>query len=203
MSLEIPARPEEGPSDRDLVARALSGDGGAFEEVVTAHWAQVARIAGRFFRRPEAVEDVCQEVFVKAWGALPKWKGEVPLAHWLSRIAVNACYDELRRKRPEGSLEAMAEGSPHALDRLLAGESPEDAEAARVTAAQLLARLAPAERLVLTLTVLEELPVKEVARLTGWSQTNVKVRAFRARARLRKSLAADAARASQETRHAR
>lgn len=185
----------EGPSDRELVARALAGDGGAFEEIVNAHYAQVARIAGRFFRRPEAVEDVCQEVFVKAYGALRDYRGEVPLAHWLSRVAVNACYDQLRRKRPETSLSALAEDAPHALDRLLASDHPEESEAARVTAEQLLSRLAPAERLVLTLTVLEELPVKEVARLTGWSQTNVKVRAFRARARLKKMIA-------QETRHA-
>jgi RNA polymerase sigma-70 factor (ECF subfamily) len=178
---------EGGPDD--LVGRALAGDGAAFEEIVTTHYAQVARIAGRFFRRPDAVEELCQEVFVKAWSALRDYRGQVPLAHWLSRVTVNACYDQLRRKKPDLSLTTLAEDSPHALDRILSTGSPEEVETARLTAEQLLARLAPAERLVLTLTVLEELPVKEVARLTGWSETNVKVRAFRARARLKKMLA--------------
>ncbi len=179
---------EEGPTDRELVGRALSGDGGAVEEIVTANYAQVARIAGRFFRRPDAVEEICQEVFVKAWGALRGYRGEVPLAHWLSRVAVNACYDQLRKGKPELSLTALAEDAPHALDRLLSSGDPSDVEAARVTAGQLLARLSAPERLVLTLMVLEELPVKEVARLTGWSQTNVKVRAFRARTKLRQMI---------------
>ena len=172
--------------DVRLVERIRGGDQAAFEELVGRAWPRVARIAGRFFRQADVVDDIAQEVFVKAFVGLGSWEARVPLEHWLTRIAVNACYDELRRRRRTTAHEGRAPAAelsddPRAWER----------EETRLWAGQVLARLPAAERLVLTLTVLEDLSVAEVAELTGWSRVNVKVRAFRARRRLKRLLAAD------------
>lgn len=174
-------------SDRPLAASAARGDAEAFDELVRRHQPRLLRLAGRFFRRPEVVEEVVQETFLKAFLSLGGFRGDRPFGHWLTRIAVNASHDQLRRQRarPETAVDDAA-----VLD-LLASPAGGESELARITAGQLLARLSPEERLVLTLTVLEELPVKDVAQLTGWSIPNVKVRAFRARAKLRRALGGD------------
>jgi RNA polymerase sigma-70 factor (ECF subfamily) len=170
--------------DVRLVRRIRDGDQAAFEELVRRTWPRVAHIAGRFFREADAIDEIAQEVFVKAFVALGSWEARVPLQHWLSRIAVNACYDELRRRKrtaAPASREPAPEpaGDPRLWER----------EETRIWAAEVLARLPAAERLVLTLTVLEDLSVAEVAELTGWSKVNVKVRAFRARRKLKQLLA--------------
>ncbi len=184
-----------GEDDRGLVRRVLDGDQEAFTLLVRRHQRQVATMAGRFFRRREAVEDVAQEVFLKAYQALPSFRGEVPVAHWLARITTNTCYDRLRamRRTPEAVVAGTGESPADFWDRLAADDAADgDAfwrrEDARLTAEALLARLSPADRLVLTLLVLQELDVAEVARLTGWSRVNVKVRALRARRRMRRLL---------------
>jgi RNA polymerase sigma-70 factor (ECF subfamily) len=169
--------------DVRLVERIRGGDQGAFEELVRRAWPHVARVAGRFFRQPDVIDEISQEVFVKAFVALGSWEARVPLQHWLARIAVNACYDELRRRQrtaaPATRVPAPEPaGDPRVWER----------EETRLWAGEVLARLPAAERLVLTLTVLEDLSVAEVAALTGWSKVNVKVRAFRARRRLRRLL---------------
>jgi RNA polymerase sigma-70 factor (ECF subfamily) len=171
-------------SDGSLAASAAAGNGEAFDELVRRHQPRLLRLAGRFFRRPELIEEVVQEAFLKAYTCLKGFRGDRPFGHWLTRIAVNASYDQLRRQRarPETALDDAS-----VLD-LLASPDGTESEVARITAGQLLARLSPEERLVLTLTVLENLPVKDVAGLTGWSIPNVKVRAFRARRKLRRVL---------------
>jgi RNA polymerase sigma-70 factor (ECF subfamily) len=184
--------------DQRLARSIAAGSEEAFEALVARHHRRLAGIAGRFFRRPETVEEILQDVFVKAFVGMARYRGEMPLEHWLSRIAVNACYDQLRRQksRPETPMSQLGNetGTDSGFfDRLTARSSAGDdafwrRENARLTAESMLALLSPAERLVLTLMVLEELSVAEVARMTGWSQANVKVRAFRARVRLRKRL---------------
>jgi len=182
----------ERETDRALARRIAGGDGDAFEHLVRRHHPHVARIAGRFFRRPEIVEEIVQEAFVKALTGIAGYRGEMPLSHWLARITVNVCYDQLRRQkaRPEISAPGQPDDAVGFFERLAAPEGSPDArfwerEESRLLSEQLLARLSPAERLVLTLTVLEELSTSEVAQRTGWSTANVKIRAFRARAKLR------------------
>jgi RNA polymerase sigma-70 factor, ECF subfamily len=179
--------------DRRLVARVLAGDDAAFEELVRTHHGRIVRVAGRFFRRADVVEEIEQEVFVKAYVGLARYRGEVPLAHWLARITVNACYDQLRRQRarPEVAFSQLGDGRAEDVILGIAREGGDGAafwrrEEARLAAEQVLDRLPAADRLVLTLTVLEGLSVAEAAALTGWSVANVKVRAFRARNRLRR-----------------
>lgn len=183
-------------ADRQLAARIVDGDEPAFEFLVERHYRHVSRIAGRFFRRPELAEEVTQDVFVKAFVSMKSYRAEMPLEHWLSRIAVNACYDQLRRakRRPETLVSQLSDEPAEFYDRLKTAGSGDDGywkrEEARLCAERLLEMLEPAERLVLTLMVLEDLSVAEVAQVTGWSSANVKVRAFRARGRLKKILEA-------------
>ncbi|MEO6326247.1 MAG: RNA polymerase sigma factor [Thermoanaerobaculia bacterium] len=179
-------------SDRLTARQIVSGDEAAFERLVEAHHAKLSRIAGRFFRRPEVVEDVVQDVFVKAFLRMGDYRGEMPLEHWLSKITVNGCYDQLRKQqsRSETDVSQLAADLPDFFERMAAPEGSPAAgfwqrEEARICAESMLARLSPEERLVLTLTVLDDRSVAEVALLTGWSKTNVKVRAFRARRRLK------------------
>ncbi len=183
--------------DVDLARRIKEGEDGALERLVRASHARLARLAGRFFRRSDLIDDVVQETFVRAYRSIHRYRGEAPLEHWLTRIALNVCYDHLRQRRRRGEEPLPAAftgrgdgwGWPSTEQRGPAHD-PWSTEEARIAAEQALAQLGPAERLVLTLMVLEERSVHEVAALTGWSVANVKVRAFRARRHLRLLLAA-------------
>ncbi len=183
-------------ADRALARSVAAGDDRAFEALVTRHHGRLARLAGRFFRGGDVVEDVVQDALLKAWNAMASYRGDQPLEHWLVRITTNACYDQLRKqktRKEDGVSQLMSDAASEAYfwDQLSATTRDAgfwDRENTRLSAEALLASLPPKERLVLTLLVLEDLPVADVARMTGWSETNVKVRAFRARGKLRKAV---------------
>ena len=177
--------PDPWPDER-LVAAALDCDDGAFAALAARHKRQVLRIAARFARTPEELEELGQEVFLSAYEGLGRYRGDAPFSHWLSRIAVRRCYDALRKRRREFETLPLNDAAPYMAD----GQDPgkEDAEAARELLSRAMRRLRPAERLVITLLELEERTVREVALLTGWTEVNVKVRAYRARKVLRKIL---------------
>ncbi|MCA1814956.1 MAG: sigma-70 family RNA polymerase sigma factor [Acidobacteria bacterium] len=190
-------QPHEEESDDALVRRVRAGDESAFERLFERHRARVGRVAARFFPRREAVEEIVQETFVKAYFALDTYAGAhaASFAAWLSQIAVNLCYDELRRqrRRPQHAetniTEEEAQQLGARLDRALSTESNVESDlVSRDLAAKLLARLDAEDRLVLTLLDAEGHSVAEIAELTGWSQSKVKVRAHRARAHLRRVL---------------
>lgn len=170
--------------DEQLVAATLAGDDDAFAELARRHKGRVFGLAGRFARDAAELDDICQEVFVQAYFKLRQYRRDSPFEHWLLRITTHKCYDYLRRRRRGGnpiSVEAMLE-SGHEPS---APESPAPhPDLERLHAA--LAELSPKERLVITLLELEERSVQDIAAFTGWSAGNVKVRAFRARAALRK-----------------
>ncbi|MDQ3755465.1 MAG: sigma-70 family RNA polymerase sigma factor [Acidobacteriota bacterium] len=194
--LESPALSIAEPPDAELVARVRAGDETAFEELFNRHRRRVALIAGRFFRQREQIEEIVQESFTKAYFALNSFSGneEMSFAAWLARIAFNACYDELRRmkRRPESAVSDLSEGEAAWLERNLSddgsGGSVEAMAVSRDLAGKLLTRLSPEDRLVLVLLDVEELSVAEIAKLTRWSVSKVKVRAHRARASLRRVL---------------
>lgn len=176
------------PADADLVAATLGGDDDAFAELVRRHKRRVFGTASRFARDDHQLDDIAQEVFVRAFRHLGKFRGEAPFEHWLARITVSACYDFLRKERrirEQVSLDA------HDFDTrdtnidaaLAAGRARELVEFA-------MRRLTAEERLIITLAELEERSMREIAELTGWSESNVKVRAFRARQNLKKILEA-------------
>ena len=184
-------------TDEALAASACGGDEPAFEELFRRHRRRIARLAGRFFISPEKVDEIVQEVFAKMYFALSAYSSErgPSFSAWLSRIAINQCYDHLRRakRRPEGASSAFEDierlGPRSILHSGAAGADVESILVSRDLASKLLDRLSPDDRVVLTLLDAEEMPVAEIARLMGWSGSKVKVRAHRARASLRKVLA--------------
>ncbi len=175
------------PPDERLVASTLAGDDEAFAVLVARHKRRVFGIAARFARHDAELDDVCQEIFIKAYRHLARYRGDAPFEHWLSRIAVRCCYDLLRRTRRE------REGGYVAVEDVpLAAPDSGDAAAAREWLARAMEQLTAEERLVITLLELEERSVREIAGWTGWSEGNVKVRAHRARQKLKTILERDA-----------
>jgi RNA polymerase sigma-70 factor (ECF subfamily) len=149
----------------------------------------IAIIRARRSRRM-AEEDLAQEVFVRFFERLASWDGRAPLSHWISRIAVNQCIDQLRAegRRPELRLADLGEEEAQALEACL--EAPEalaDHQAgANELILKLLAALKPEERAVIEMLDLEGRTATEVEALTGWSSVAIRVRALRARRKLRK-----------------
>lgn len=184
------------PSDIELVARVNAADESAFEELFNRHKRRVALIAGRFFRLREQVEEIVQESFTKAYFGLSEFgnQQENSFASWIARIAFNSCYDELRRmkRRPESSLSNVSEEDSGWLSsQLHANRAAPNIESTTITrdlAEKLLSRLSPEDRLVLVMLDIEDMSVAEIASTNNWSVSKVKVRAHRARARLRRVL---------------
>jgi RNA polymerase sigma-70 factor (ECF subfamily) len=179
-------------SDESLIRSVCEGDEAAFESLFERHKRQVARTAGRFFTQTEKVEEIVQETFTKAYFALSDYSPDrgAAFSTWLTRIAINACFDQLRqsRRRPETLLSDVTSGET--LEGRI-GATANTAESdliSRDLANKLLARLRAEDRLVLTLLDAEEMSVREIAKITGWSASKVKVRAYRARAALRRVL---------------
>jgi len=183
-------------ADDLLIARTLTGDDGAFEQLARRHAPRVFSIARHFFRCPQTVEDIAQETFTRAFFALAGYRQGASFGHWLGRIAVNNCYDELRRRKQRGEwlLTDMSEDQQTWLENKLARVSlvnhfnADEREYAAEVAEKLLARLPTEDRLVLVLLHAEEHSVPEIAEVMGWSQARVKIRAFRARRKMRRAL---------------
>jgi RNA polymerase sigma-70 factor (ECF subfamily) len=175
----------EAPDDGQLVRATLSGDDEAFSELVRRHKRKVFTIVARFMRNDMEIDDVCQEIFIKVYQNMGRYRGYAPFEHWVSKIAVNACYDALRKRRSLQG-EVPLEDVAFAL-RDPAGEKVTDYKAWEILR-HALAKLRPKERLVITLLNLEEKSIREISALTGWSEANVKVRAFRARKELKRIL---------------
>jgi RNA polymerase sigma-70 factor (ECF subfamily) len=177
--------------DAELLDRIRNGATDEFAEVVRRHQAQVFAILHRYERDHQKVEDLAQETFLKAWRFLDRFDGRAPFHHWLSKIALRVALDHLRRQKRIRVEVAMADLGEDALD-WLQGPAADDNPGASAAAELLHAamnELSPEDRQVLTLQEIEGLSVKEICRLTGFSSAAVRVRAFRARARLRKTLA--------------
>jgi RNA polymerase sigma-70 factor, ECF subfamily len=179
--------------DAELIAAVLKGDTASFEPLVKKYSPRVFGTARRYARRESEVEDIVQEVWAKAFTHLASFRGEAPFEHWLMRLAVRTCYDFLRKhqRNRETAFSEISQSESDWLETFAAepDSGSESAEAARTLVAKLLEQLSPPARLVITLLEIEEKSVKEIAQLTGWSVPLVKVRAFRARAEMRKVLA--------------
>ncbi len=178
-------------TDETLIATLSNGDEEAFNQIFERYRFWVARIVGRFFRRPERIEEIVQEVFTKLYFTSSYFSPQPgkTFANWLSSITINFCYDELRRlkRRPEQSISELTEAEANWLKEKLTitQTSTEDQLIIRDLAAKLLSQLNAEDRLVLTLLDVEDLSVNEIAQVTGWSVSKVKIRAYRARLLLR------------------
>ena len=178
--------------DRD-VAKALAGDAEASARLVRRVHPLVVRIVRAHRPRRESEDDLAQEVYMKVFSRLATWSGRVPLEHWVSRIAVNTCVDRLRaqRRRPEVRWSDLPDAEARLLEEGLVGShEPDPARAAdaAMLVGKLLDTLRPADRLVIQLMDLEQRSVAEIHELTGWPETLIKVRAFRARNKLRRAV---------------
>jgi RNA polymerase sigma-70 factor (ECF subfamily) len=168
-----------------------AGDQGAARELVEYLYPQVIRIVRARLPRRGGEEDLAQEIFLKMFARLDQYQNQVPLAHWVSRIAVTTCIDALRaqKRRPELRWADLSETEADTLDAVLTREDAvdtADALAAHELVHKLLDQLAPADRLVLQLLDLEQKTLVEIREITGWNTTLIKVRAFRARRKLQK-----------------
>ena len=151
----------------------------------------VIRIVRAHLPRRVAEEDLAQDIFLKMFTRLEQYKGAVPFPHWVSRIAVTTCIDQLRaqKRRPEFRWADLSENEADVLDAVMTNENDVevgDALAARELVHKLLDQLKPDDRMVIQLLDLEQKTIAEISALTGWSQSLVKVRAFRARRKLQK-----------------
>jgi RNA polymerase sigma-70 factor (ECF subfamily) len=188
---EPQTQPTDGRTDDEVVQAIRAGDEAAFASLFERHRRFVTRVIGRFFSRPQDVEELVQEVFTEAFLGLPRYRGGRPRSFvaWLKCIAVTTCYDALRaaRARDVGMTKPLGRHEMTALNGLFDGVrlSAEESVIVRDVAEKLLARLSPEDRLVVTLLSTEEASIRDIANLTGWSVAKVKIRAFRARRSLR------------------
>lgn len=173
-------------ADRRDIALVLQGDRDRYEEIVRRHQGPVAKTLWRFTRDPGRHAELVQETFVQAYMSLDSYRGQAPLEHWLMRIALRA---GMAFWRAENRAKALASSPDLGLFTApkRAADDLEAQEAGRIVH-DVLAALPQRHRLVLTLLYLEEKSVAEIAAITGWSMTLVKVQAWRARARLKKEL---------------
>jgi RNA polymerase sigma-70 factor (ECF subfamily) len=181
------------PTDSELIAAVLKGDAASFEPLIQKYQPRVFATARRYARRESEVEDIVQEVFIKAFQKLSSFRGEAPFEHWLMRLTVRTCYDFLRghQRNRETSFVDMTEQETDWLERFDANPESNDldhASAAKELVEKVLSQLPPEARLIITLLEIEDRTIKEIAELTGWSIPLVKVRAFRARAQMKKCL---------------
>jgi RNA polymerase sigma factor (sigma-70 family) len=173
------------------LGRVRQRDQIAARELVEHLYPLVIRIVRSHLPRRVAEEDLAQEIFLKMFTRLEQYKGAVAFTHWVSRIAVTTCIDQLRaqKRRPEFRWADLSEQEAEVLDSVLTNEgdvAANDALAARELVDKLLGQLKPEDRLVLQLLDLEQRSVAEISGITGWNQSLVKVRAFRARGKLKK-----------------
>ena len=184
---------------RELVAAVLRRDENAARELVRSLYPLVAKLVRAHRPARSAEEDLCQMIFIKILQNLSQFSGKVPLEHWVSRIAINTCINQIQAEKARPELrEADLSEEQTAVIRNLAVTTeelaPDQSFASRQLVEHLMERLKPAERLVIDLLYLQQRSVAEIRRLTGWSGALVKVRAFRARQKMKHLLSTMAAR---------
>ena len=173
-----------------------AGDESAFSEIVRRYSPRVFSVASKFFRQRSSVEEAAQEVFLKAFTQLGSYEGRGSMEGWLTRIATNTCLNMIRsaKRRPELTVSDLTEDENKWLDDQLEDVTggPRRSVEQNVIAADLADRvlsvLSPEDQMALLMIDGEDASVKEVAEATGWSESKVKVRAFRARKKLRETM---------------
>ena len=178
----------------DLARQAQDGDESAFAEIMRRYSPRVFSVASRFFRQRSLVEEAAQEVFLKAYTQLGSFEGRGSFEGWLTRIATNTCLNMIRgaKRRPESTVSDLTNDEQNWLEQQ-SGDgreqfSVENNLVAADLADRLLAVLPPEDQQALLMIDGEDASIKEVAEATGWSESKVKVRAFRARRKLREAM---------------
>jgi len=171
---------------RDLVAAVLRRDENAACELVRILYPLVAKLVRAHRPVRSAEEDLCQMIFIKILQNLSQFSGKVPLEHWVSRIAINTCINQIEaeKARPELREADLSEEQTAVIHNLAATTEdlgPDQSFASRQLVEHLMKGLKPAERLVIDLLYLQQQSVAEIRRVTGWSSALVKVRALGAK----------------------
>ena len=184
---------ESGLDVQSWVRSVQQGDEAAARALFNHLFPLVIKVVRAHLPRRTSEEDLVQTVFMKLFAKLDQFSGRVPLEHWVSRIAVNTCLNQIstERVRPELRWADLSEAEERVLQSL--ASTTDDLEpshnlASRELVDKLLERLSPADRSVITLMHLEGRTVKEVRKITGWNASLIKVRAFRARRKMKKHL---------------
>jgi RNA polymerase sigma-70 factor (ECF subfamily) len=183
-------------ADRDsaeLVQAALQQDDEAARELVRRLYPLVAKIVRSHRPRRTSEEDLCQMIFIKIFQKLSQFSGKVPLEHWVSRIAVNTCLNQIESEkvRPELRQADLSEEEQAVVENLAVSSeelAPDRQLASRQLVEHLLQMLKPVERVVIDLLYLQGRSVEEIHKITGMSVAAIKVRAFRARQKMKAQL---------------
>ena len=181
------------PDAGALVAAALRHDDEAARELVRRLYPVVAKMVRSHRPRRTSEEDLCQMIFIRMFQKLDQFSGKVPIEHWVSRIAINTCLNQIEaeKARPELRHADLSEEEQAVVENLATSAdelAPDKRFAARQLVEHLLDLLKPAERLVIDLLYLQGRSIQEIGEATGWSAALVKVRAFRARQKMKKAL---------------
>jgi RNA polymerase sigma-70 factor, ECF subfamily len=183
-------------SDTDLARASVQGDESAFAEIVRRYSPRVFSFSSRFFRRYDLVEEAAQEVFLKAFTQLKNFEGRGSLEGWLTRITVTTCINILRSTKPQNELMIadLTEDETTWLENNMSNASSANHrnEEDKLIAADLVNRvleiLPPEDSLILQMIDGEGASIKEASAATGWSESKVKIKAFRARRRMREAV---------------
>jgi RNA polymerase sigma-70 factor (ECF subfamily) len=182
--------------DFELIERARSGDDGAFNQVVQAYRKRILGTIARLIGRPEDVEDVGQEVFLRLYYSLDQLRTSEVFEPWLYRLTVNAAYDYLRRqrRRQESRMSDLSEQQVMMADATAGGKrSDEDQRKTRIRerVESLLGKVSEEDRILLMLKEVEGLSLKELEKIYKVNENALKVRLFRARQRVLKAYEAE------------
>jgi RNA polymerase sigma-70 factor (ECF subfamily) len=177
----------------ELVQAALRHDDEAARELVRRLYPLVAKMVRSHRPRRTSEEDLCQMIFIKIFQKLGQFSGKVPLEHWVSRIAVNTCLSQIEseRIRPELRHADLSEEEQAVVENLATSTeelAPDRQLASRQLVEHLFQFLKPVERLVIDLLYLQGRSVEEIHQITGLGAAAIKVRAFRARQKMKKHL---------------
>jgi len=177
----------------ELVSAALRHDDEAARELVRRLYPLVAKMVRSHRPRRTSEEDLCQMIFIKIFQKLNQFSGKVPLEHWVSRVAVNTCLSQIEseRVRPELRHADLSEEEQAVVENLAASSeelAPDRQLGSRQLVEHLLEMLKPAERLVIDLLYLQGRSVEEIHQITGLGVAAIKVRAFRARQKMKAHL---------------
>ena len=179
-------------SDKDLVKAIQSGSDQAFELLMRRHSGTVRNLVARFCTDRSMVDDLAQEAFVKAFFKMKSFRGDSPFVFWLKKIAVRVCLDHYRYNKARRNISRKSSlPDDDCFEKAAATANTGSGQQieARLLLEEVLSKLQPPDRMILVLLYGEGYDLKEISNLTGLSQANVKIRAFRIRQKLRKQYA--------------
>ena len=176
----------------ELIGQAQAGNDAAFNRIVTAYRKRILGTIARLIGRPEDVEDVAQEVFLRLYFSLDQLRTPEVFEPWLYRLTVNASYDYLRRqrRRNESRMADLSEQQVMMADALAGGKQDNEAQRkgeVRELVEELLDSVSSEDRMLLTLKEVEGLSLKELEKVYSVNENALKVRLFRARQRVLKA----------------